>query len=439
MIVRPDHTHDPARTSWVESANRPGGDFPVQNLPYGVFRRKGGATEVSIGVAIGDMILDLTRCAGEGMLVDLPDPVREACLARTLNPLMALSTDDRRSLRSRLSEILSSDFRAKEGITPLLVPVTDAVVLLPATIGDYTDFYASIHHATNVGRMFRPDQPLLPNYTYVPIGYHGRSSSIVVSGTGVHRPHGQVKDDSAPRPEFIACRQLDYELEVGCFTGRGNAMGEAISLASAEDHMFGVVLLNDWSARDIQKWEYVPLGPFLAKNFATTISPWVVTMEALAPFRVPLDPRSSSDPAPLPYLDDPADRAGGGIDIQLEVLLTTAAMRAAGTEPYRVSRTSFRAMYWSFGQMVTHHTGNGCPLRPGDLLGSGTVSGPDRAAQGCLLEITRRGAEPLELPGGEKRIFLQDGDEVILRGFCEREGARRIGFGSCRGTILPAT
>ena len=309
---------------------------------------------------------------------------------------------------------------------------------MPAEIGDYTDFYASVHHATNVGSMFRPDSPLLPNYKWVPIGYHGRASSIVASGTPVRRPRGQTKGPSEERPVYQPSRLLDYELEIGAFVGPGSGLGETVRIDEAEAQLFGLCLVNDWSARDVQTWEYQPLGPFLAKNFATTVSPWVVTLEALEPFRVPAYRRAASDPAPLPHLHAVVDQARGGFDITLEVLLRTARMREAGAEPARVSRGSFRDMYWTLAQMLTHHASNGCNLRPGDLIASGTVSGPDRDARGCLLELTWRGAEPLSLPDGETRAFLQDGDEVILRGWCEAEGATRIGFGECRGVVLPA-
>jgi fumarylacetoacetase len=309
---------------------------------------------------------------------------------------------------------------------------------VPARVGDYTDFYASIHHATNVGSMFRPDNALLPNYKHVPIGYHGRASSIVASGAEVRRPHGQTRDDASAPPTFGPTRRLDYELEVGAFIGRGNALGSPIPLADAERHVAGLCLVNDWSARDIQAWEYQPLGPFLAKNFATSVSPWIVSMAALAPFRAPAAARDAGDPAPLPYLSDPANERAGGIAIVLEVQLSSARMRAEGRAPMRVSVGSFTAMYWTMAQLVAHHTSNGCNLQPGDLVASGTVSGASPESRGCLLERTWRGTEPLELPTGEVRRFLEDGDEVILRGWCERDGFRRIGFGECRGTVAPA-
>jgi fumarylacetoacetase len=308
-------------------------------------------------------------------------------------------------------------------------------LLVPADVGDYTDFYASIHHATNVGRMFRPDNPLLPNYKYVPIGYHGRASSIRASGEPVRRPHGQTKDDAAESPAVGPSGYLDYELEVGVFVGPGNTLGTPIPIALAEENIFGLCLVNDWSARDIQKWEYQPLGPFLSKSFMTTVSPWVVTVEALEPFRVPAYERPVTDPAPLGYLDSEENRTRGGIDIRLEVYLSSVAMRDGGLPPLRLSRGRFRDMYWTVAQMVSHHTINGCNLRPGDLLASGTVSGESRDSLGCLLELTRRGAEPLVLPTGEARRALEDGDEVLMRGFCERDGFVRVGFGECRGIV----
>jgi fumarylacetoacetase len=416
-----DASHDSALRSWVESANDPQTDFPIQNLPFGVFRRRESDETPRVGVAIGDQIFDLAAA----------DVLR----ADSLNELMAMGRDAARELRNEVSARLRA---AAEPMPALLVPMADAELFLPARIGDYTDFYASIAHATNVGSMFRPDNPLLPNYKWVPIGYHGRSSSIVVSGTEIMRPRGQTRDGSEGAPSFGPSRRLDYELEVGAFIGPGNAMGTPIAIDDAERHVFGLCLVNDWSARDIQTWEYQPLGPFLAKNFATSISPWVVTLDALAPFRAPAYARPDGDPAPLPYLASRTDAESGGIDITLEVLLTTAGMRAAGSAPFVVSRGSFTAMYWTIAQLVTHHASNGCNLRPGDLLASGTVSGTTKESRGCLLERTWRGTEPLSLPTGETRTFLQDGDEVTIRGYCERPGHRRIGFGECRGRITSA-
>jgi fumarylacetoacetase len=355
---------------------------------------------------------------------------------------MALGRDHWSALRRAVSALLASDspaFRADRGLGErILVPMTDAELLLPAEIGDYTDFYASVHHATNVGSMFRPDNPLLPNYKWVPIGYHGRASSIVRSGTPVRRPHGQLKDPNAEAPVFAPSRALDYEMEVGCFVGPGNRPGEPVAIEEAEEHLFGLCLVNDWSARDIQTWEYQPLGPFLSKNFATSVSPWVVTFEALEPYRIPAFQRPQGDPAPLPYLDSPDNRKRGGVDVTVEVLLASARMRKQGLPPHRLSRGSMANLYWTPAQMFTHHTSNGCNLEPGDLFASGTISGPERDSRGCLLELTWRGAEPVALPTGEIRKFLEDGDEVILRASCERAGAPRIGFGECRGLILPA-
>jgi len=406
-----DRTHDPALRSWVQSANQPGADFPIQNLPYAMFRsRRNG--QAHLGVAIGDQVLDVTQ----------------ALQVPSMKSLMAMAKRERVVLRERISDLLTTP---SPGIEACLTPMEGAELLLPCEIGDYTDFYASVHHAGNVGSMFRPDNPLLPNYKWLPVGYHGRASSIVVSGASVRRPRGQTVDSPAGPPIYAATRRLDYELEVGAFLGPGNAIGEPIPAAEATDHLFGVCLLNDWSARDIQTWEYQPLGPFLAKSFATSISPWVVTMEALEPFRCVPEPRPESDPQPLPHLQTGANDAYA---ITLEVWLRSAQM----AEPMRITRSSFASLYWTLAQMVAHHASNGCPLRPGDLIGSGTVSGPLKENRGCLLEVTWRGTEPLELPGGETRRFLEDGDEVIFRGWCEAPGFRRIGLGECRGRILPA-
>jgi fumarylacetoacetase len=432
-----NETHDPALRSWVESANDGATDFPIQNLPYGVFRSSTNEGPPRIGVAIGDQVLDLAACAGSGLLGGLAAESVAACQAPSLNALMSLGPSHWTALRQRLSRGL----RMGPGQDALawgvhLVPMSGAVMLLPAAIGNYTDFYASLHHATNVGRLFRPDAPLLPNYKFVPIGYHGRASSLVATGTALRRPSGQTKDDNAPLPVFGPSWALDYELEVGLFIGPGNRLGEPIPISRAGDQIFGVCLVNDWSARDMQKWEYQPLGPFLAKNFGTTVSPWVVTMEALAPFRVPAVTRPEGDPSPLAYLQDAQDQAQGALAITLEVWLTSARMRAAGLAPVRLSRSQFSDLYWTPAQLVTHHASNGCNLCPGDLLASGTVSGPARENCGCLLELTRRGQEPLSLPGGETRRFLEDGDEVSLRGFCEAPGRPRLGLGECRGRIL---
>jgi fumarylacetoacetase len=406
-----DHTHDPGLESWVESANAPATDFPVQNLPYVCYVRSGGSRPRA-GVAIGDQILDLTA----------------AMRVETVAAVMAMPKAERVELRRRISEFLSTKSPRSEAF---LLPQSSVELRVPCDIGDYTDFYASIYHARNVGSMFRPDNPLLPNYKWVPVGYHGRASSIVASGARVRRPCGQIADPPAGPPVFAPSRRLDYELEVGAFLGPGNPLGDRIPTAAAGDQLVGVCLLNDWSARDIQAWEYQPLGPFLAKNFATTISPFVVTAEALEPFRCAAGPRPEGDPEPLPHLrGGPPD----AYDLRLEVWLRSAKMQA----PVRLSASNFRSLYWTLPQMIAHHTSNGCNLRPGDLIGSGTVSGPEKGNRGCLLELTWKGTEPVELPTGEVRRFLEDGDEVILRGWCEAPGFRRIGLGECRGAIAPA-
>ncbi len=402
----PDATHNPALASWVDSANAPGANFPIQNLPYATFRLPGDE-RTRLGIAIGNMLLDASEAFG------IP----------SMDHVLAMSRAERTAVRHRASAYLAK-FAA--GADRHLHPIAETDLLLPCGIPDYTDFYASIHHATNVGRLFRPDNPLLPNYKWIPIAYHGRASSVVISGTPVRRPWGQISPG-----RFAPCAMLDYEVELGAFLGPGNPMGEPIPGAGAEDHVAGVCLLNDWSARDIQSWESQPLGPFLSKNFATSISPWVVTMDALAPFRTAPAPRPEGDPKPLPYLAAAGD---GAFRITLEVWLRSAQMQ----EPVLLSSGDFSSMYWTLAQMVAHHSSNGCPLRAGDLIGSGTVSGPEKNNRGCLLELTSRGAEPLELLTGELRRFLEDGDEVILRGYCDAPGFRRIGLGECRGVVLPA-
>jgi fumarylacetoacetase len=437
-----DETHDPAVRSWVESANEAESDFPIQNLPFGVFRRRDAESAAKVGVAIGDSVLDLAGLRSEGLLQNDADTIADAT---ALNALMALGAGPRRALRRRLHALLREDVASddRQAVSRHLLARSDVEILLPAVVGDYTDFYASIFHATNVGKLFRPDNPLLSNYKYIPIGYHGRASSLVVSGTPVQRPCGQTRVGDAD-PTFGPTKALDYELEVGFFVSCGNRLGERIPIGEAGEHIFGICLLNDWSARDVQAWEYQPLGPFLAKSFATSLSPWVVTMEALAPFCTPAFTRAAGDPAPLPYLFDAGDQEHGGIDLTLEVSLQSARMREAGMAPAVLSRSNSRDLYWTMAQMLAHHASNGCNLRPGDLLASGTVSGPDvpaakTSARGCLLELTSRGANPIMLPAGEQRKFLEDGDEVVLRGFCERDGFRRIGLGSCQGIILPAS
>ncbi len=426
--------------SWIESANTPGNDFPIQNLPLGIFRRHGSTDDPGIGVAIGDQVLDVRACVEAGIIKALtPDPETACALcATTLNAFMAQGRSSWTGTRAALTTLLVADTPDLRDDPTLrercLVPMTDADMLLPATIGDYTDFYASLHHATNVGSMFRPDNPLLPNYKHLPVGYHGRSSSIVADGTPIRRPQGQLRpDDNAP-PIFGPSRLLDYELEMAFFVGPGNEQGERISMTNALENIFGMVILNDWSARDVQKWEYQPLGPFNAKNFATSVSPWIVSLEALEPYRVAQPPRGADDPPVLDYLQPAGDAA---YDITVEVYLASQKMRDAGTEPLRMSRGSFTDMYWTIAQMLVHHSSTGCNLRPGDLLASGTVSGPTDESRGSMLERTWRGQHPIELPDGTSRKFLADGDEVTFRAFCERPGAPRIGFGECRGVILP--
>ncbi|BAY10705.1 fumarylacetoacetase [Calothrix sp. NIES-2098] len=436
MTYTIDATHDPNLRSWVESANEEDTDFPIQNLPFGVFRIQGSAEPPRIGVAIGDKILDLARCSQLGLFAELPEQLQAACTAPNLNLLMGMESQARLALRHRLSELLRYDIQQPPPEAEILIFISEAELLLPAIIGDYTDFYASIFHATNVGKLFRPDNPLLSNYKYVPIAYHGRASSIVTSDTYIQRPSGQIKKPEDSSPSFTASQMLDYELEVGFFVSAGNQLGRPINIDKAEEHIFGLCLVNDWSARDIQAWEYQPLGPFLAKSFATTISPWVVTLEALAPFRCPAFGRSQDDPQPLPYLSSSLNNSLGGIDITLEVWMRSAQMQEQGLQPFRLSRGSFQQMYWTIAQMLTHHSSNGCNLRSGDLLASGTVSGAEEGSQGCLLEMTQRGSKPIELPTGEVRKFLSDGDEVILRGYCEKGGYKRVGFGECRGKIL---
>lgn len=444
MTYEINETHDPNLKSWIESANAPDSDFPIQNLPYCLFQHLETNEYVKIGVVIGNYVLDLNGCYLAKLFEDLPDeiitefrdyPVTTVAWFFLDKELKSIS-----ALRQRISAILrdSAGEDIKKNVGKNLIAIDEAEFFVPAHIGDYTDFYCSIFHATNVGSMFRPDNPLLPNYKYVPIGYHGRASSIVVSGTEITRPKGQNRSDAEAPPVFIPSKSLDYEMEVGFFVGQGNELGESIPIGDAEKHIFGLCLVNDWSARDIQAWEYQPLGPFLAKNFATTISPFIVTMEALAPFRVPAFERDAGDPQPLEYLADEANRNFGGIDLNLEVYIQTEKMRAENIEPFLLSRSNMKDLYWTIGQMLAHHASNGCNLQPGDLIATGTVSGKEKSERGCLLELTWRGTEPIQLPNGEERRFLEDGDEIIMRGFCERTGFRRIGFGECRGKILPA-
>jgi fumarylacetoacetase len=420
-----DQSNDPALTSWCESAQ--GSDFPIQNLPLGIFSV--GERRRRPGVAIGDYVLDLTGIADlldEDWRSDLSQPV--------LNGWLAQGPEAQRALRLRLIELLS-DEKYRDEVEPQLVGQTEVRLHVPCLVGDYTDFYVGIHHATNVGKLFRPDNPLLPNYKYVPIGYHGRASSVRASGEPVIRPNGQRKAPDADAPEYGPSRRLDYELELGIWIGVGNELGSSIPIGEASDHIAGFCLLNDWSARDIQAWEYQPLGPFLAKNFLTSVSPWVVSLQALAPFRKPMPPRPAGDPKPLPYLNDPAD-CESGLAIQLEVTLTTEKMRAAGLAPHILSRgAADTAMYWSAAQIVAHHSSNGCNLQAGDLIGTGTLSTDSAGGLGSLLEISQGGKEPVELVTGEARSFLEDGDEVTLRAWCEGKGAARIGLGECVGRV----
>ncbi|MFG0328017.1 MAG: fumarylacetoacetase [Phycisphaerales bacterium JB037] len=465
-----DDTHDPKLESWIESANDPETDFPIQNLPLGLIRvpdaddPDGGSWHEFVVTRIGDTLVNLSACVYAGVLKPEDDRFTDdfEVYIGDGGPLNSFGDEDatpgfRLALRRAISSMLRKDNPIlrdnRELRDEVLIDPADAQHIPPLYTLDYTDFYASVYHATNVGSMFRPDNPLLPNYKHIPVGYHGRASSIVPSGADIRRPIGQqAPAEEGGSPAFGPCKMLDYELEVGVVMGRSNDLGEPISLDDAEDHILGLCLVNDWSARDIQKWEYQPLGPFLAKNFATTVSPYLVTMEALAPFRSPAYERPAGDPQPLSYLDSDHNRSHGGIDLTLEVHLASAEMRKKGMAPIRLSKGSFRDMYWTIAQMVAHHTVNGCNLQPGDLLASGTVSGPTRDARGCLLELTWDGdpfanppklvpgtqRTPIKLPTGETRKFLEDGDEVILKGYCQREGFRRIGFGECRGIITPA-
>jgi fumarylacetoacetase len=434
MTIKLNETHDPARRSFVESANTPGADFPIQNLPFGVFRPAPGQAP-RVGVAIGDQIVDVA--AASAAFDGLAAEAAKACSATSLNQLMSLGPQTWSALRLALSRALSTQ-DGDESIARYLTAMAQAEILLPVAVPNFTDFFASIFHATNAGRMFRPDNPLMPNYKYVPVAYHSRASSVRVSGTPFKRPRGQRKPPNETVPSYGPSRNLDFELELGFYIGTPSELGEPIPIGSAAEHIFGFCLLNDWSARDVQAWEYQPLGPFLAKNFSTTVSPWVVTAEALAPFHTKSFARPEGDPTPLPYLDDADDRANGGLDISLEVYMSTEAMRRTGTAPLRITQTSAAWLYWTVAQMVAHHTCNGCNLAIGDLMGTGTISGPDKPNLGSLLELTLRGTEPLTMPSGEKRGFIEDNDEILFRGFCEKPGFARIGFGECRAVVLPS-
>ena len=433
-----NETHDPQLQSWVASANDGQTDFPIQNLPFAIFRRQGSNEAFRGGVAIGDQIVDLAAAVRAGVFTGDALEAAQAAAESTLNHLMGLGPQRLSHLRKQLSKELQAGSLQEAALQACLVPQAQAEYALPARIGDYTDFYTSVHHATNIGKQFRPDNPLLPNYKWVPIGYHGRSSSIGVSGQSFKRPKGQVKPPDADAPVLKPSARMDIELEMGVFVGQANELGEPVPMTDAEDHIFGLVLFNDWSARDIQPWEYQPLGPFLSKNFASTISPWIVTMEALAPFRAPFS-HPAEDPQPLPYLSSADNSAQGGLDIHLEALIETPKMRDAKAAPARFTQTNYRHAYWTAAQMVAHHTVNGCNLQPGDLLGTGTLSGPTLDQACALIELTTGGKNPIQLPNGESRTWLEDGDTIILRGWCEKPGAARIGFGECVGTVLPAT
>jgi len=433
-----NETHNPALASWLVTANQAGTDFPIQNLPFAVFKRANIAEEFRGGVAIGDQVIDLAALANANIFDGLAQDALNACNASQLNDYMAMGKATWSALRLALSNALKAGSALQEEVTACLVSQADVEYALPCNIGDYTDFYTSIHHATSVGLKFRPDNPLLPNYKWVPIGYHGRSSSIDVSGRDFKRPCGQTKAPTATEPSFGPCKRLDYELEVGIFIGKGNDLGDAISIDSAEDHVFGLCIFNDWSARDIQGWEYQPLGPFLSKNFASTVSPWIVTTEALAPYRSPWT-RAETDPQPMPYLESENNRAIGSFDIQLQALIETENMREKNEDAVEMSQSNFKDSYWTVAQMVAHHTVNGCNLRAGDMFGSGTQSGPNPEEAGSMLELSNAGADPISLPNGEKRTFLEDGDNVIMKGWCEKEGAARIGFGAVSAVILPAS
>lgn len=431
-----NETHDAGLQSWVTSANTGKSDFPIQNLPFAVFRRKSSSEAFRGGVAIGDQVLDMVAVRDAKALSSAVQAQVEAAAQSQLNQLMGMTRAQWSALRLALSRALRSGAAEEAALKACLVPQAEVEYAVPAQIGDYTDFYTSVHHATNVGKLFRPTNPLMENYKWVPIGYHGRASSIRVSGVDFKRPNGQLKAPDAD-PVLKPCNRLDYELEMGIYAGSANAWGEAIGIEDADNHIFGLCLLNDWSARDVQAWEYQPLGPFLSKNFATSISPWIVTLEALEPYRTAFV-RPSEDPQPLPYLSSEANSQRGALDVQLTVAIQTEKMRAEGKAAEQITQTSYRHAYWTMAQLIAHHTVNGCDLQPGDLLGTGTLSGPTTAEAGALLEITEGGKKPLSLSNGETRTFLLDGDAVVFTGWCEKPGAARIGFGEVRATVLPA-
>ncbi len=431
-------THKPDLKSWVPSANTQDCEFPVQNLPLGVFKQDDKKDKPSGCVAIGDQLIALADFVAKGLLDGKAKKAAEAAMGPTLNPLMTLGKEYWLDLRRQLSILLRAG-GADADLQDTLVPISDVEMCMPAEIGDYTDFYSSINHARNVGSLLRPDNPLLPNYKHIPIAYHGRSSSIRITGTPTRRPIGQLKPPDADDPVFDACHRLDYETELGVFVGTGNALGETINLDDAENYIFGFCILNDWSARDIQAWEYQPLGPFLAKNFATTISPWIISIEALAPYRQKIFGRPDGDPAPLSYLTSESHEKTGGLDINLEVAVSTSSMQKNQETPHVIGSPVFKDMYWSVFQMLTHHASGGCNFRPGDFYGSGTVSGTNKDQLGSLLEVTLGGKEPIKFPNGETRTFLQDGDEVVMKAWCQKEGGVRIGFGECRSVVLPVS
>lgn len=436
-----NETHNPNLESWVTSANAETADFPIQNLPFAVFRRQLKGSDAPEawrgGVAIGDSVLDLAALAKKQLFQGVVADALTACSQSQLNDFMAMPHTTWSALRKALSELLTLGSTHKAAAESCLIDLSDIEYTVPCRIGDYTDFYTSINHATTIGSIFRPDNPLLPNYKWVPIGYHGRSSSIGISGQQVPRPVGQTKAPDATEPSLGPCKRLDYEMEVGIYIGTGNTLGEAISIDHADDHVFGMCLFNDWSARDIQGWEYQPLGPFLAKNFASTISPWIITNEALAPFRQTWQ-RNSEDPQPLAYLDSAKNSEVGSYDIQLEVFLETQQMRDSSIAAEKLTQTSFNHSYWTVAQMIAHHTVNGCNLQPGDFLGSGTQSGPNPEEVGSMMELSGAGKQSIQLSNGETRTFLEDGDAVVMRGYCAATGAKRIGFGEAYSRVIPA-
>jgi fumarylacetoacetase len=431
-----NETHDINLTSWVSSANSDS-DFPIQNLPFAIFKRKGQEEALRGGVAIGNQVLDLAAVAKMNLFSGSAQTALEAASQTTLNALMNLGVEANSALRLALSKALRTDSPLQNTLTPTLIAQDEIEFGMPCQIGDYTDFYTSIYHATAIGKLFRPDNPLLPNYKWIPIGYHGRSSTIGISGQTFHRPVGQTKAPDATEPSFGPCKRLDYELEMGLFVGKSTQMGELINIENAEKHLFGVCIFNDWSARDIQAWEYQPLGPFLAKSFASTISPWIVTMEALAPYRSNFT-RPETDPQPLPHLSSEQNTQNGGLDIDLSCFIQTQAMFENKQQMAQLSKSNFKYSYWTPAQLITHHASNGCAMRSGDLLGSGTQSGPTYEEAGSLLELSKGGKTPIDLPNGEKRTFLEDGDSIIMRASCSKEGAVRIGFGEVVATVLPA-